>query len=171
MEKAMPKYIFDKITDITPEDLHKIGAAAIGIDLDNTTVYDSAYRPREGVPEWLDTMKKHGIPVIIITNTYPLRAKLISKKFGVPFLALSNKPDPKNLLLAAERIGIPIESLAMIGDQLFTDVEAANACGAIPIWVRPFMREKVFAKKFARRRQREKEFCERHGIEYKQFFK
>lgn len=171
MESSMPKYIFDKVTDITPEELRKMGAAAVGIDLDNTTVYDSAFRPREGVLEWLSVLKKNGFPVIIVTNTYTIRARLLSKKFGVPFLAMSKKPSPKNVIRAAEQIGVPIGSFVLIGDQIFADVVAANSCGAISVWVRPFMREKFFAKQFAKKRRREKEFCEKHGIEYKPFFK
>ena len=165
---AMPKYIYNSITEITPEELRRIGAVAVGIDLDNTTVYDSTLRPREGVLPWIRKVKAAGIPIIIISNTYPLRARWISKKFGVPYLALSNKPDPKNVVKAASQIGVPLEIFAMIGDQLFAEVEAANECGAISIWVRPFMKEKIFAKKFARRRAREKEFCEKYGIEYKE---
>ncbi len=164
----MPKYIYNSITEVTPDELKKIGAVAVGIDLDNTVVYDSTFRPREGVTKWLSEVKKAGFPVIIVSNTFTYRAKRLSKKFGVPYLALSNKPDPKNLIKAAMQLGVPLESFAMIGDQLFTDVEAANTCGAISVWVRPFMKEKFFAKKFARRRAREKAFCEKHGIEYRE---
>lgn len=166
MEQALPKHIYNSITEITPEVLRGIGAQAVGIDLDNTSVYDCSYRPREGVQRWIEMIQKAGFPVIIITNTYTLRAHIIAKKFKVPYFAMSNKPDTKNVIRAAASLGVPLEHFAMIGDQLFTDVEAANNCGAISIWVRPFMKEKFFAKKFARRREREKAFCERHGIEY-----
>ena len=109
---AMPKYIYNSITEITPEELRRIGAVAVGIDLDNTTVYDSTLRPREGVLPWIRKVKAAGIPIIIISNTYPLRARWISKKFGVPYLALSNKPDPKNVVKAASQIGVPLENFA-----------------------------------------------------------
>lgn len=171
MEKSIPKYIFDKVTDVTPEKLRKMGVAAIGIDLDNTTVYDCTFRPREGVLEWLSSIKRSGIPIIIITNTYKIRAKIIAKKFGVPFVALSKKPNPKNVIRAAEKLQVPIESFALLGDQLFADVEAANSCGAISIWIRPFMREIIFGRHFARIRESEKEYCEKHGIEYKELFR
>lgn len=165
-EDAVPKYIYSSITDITPDELRRIGAVAVGIDLDNTTVYDSTLRPREGVMAWIRQTKEAGFPIMIVSNTYPLRARWLSKKFRVPFLALSDKPNPKNVIKAAAQLGVPLENFAMIGDQLFADIEAANRCGAISVWVRPFMREKIFAKKFARRRAREKKFCEEHGIEY-----
>ena len=64
---AMPKYIYNSITEITPEELRRIGAVAVGIDLDNTTVYDSTLRPREGVLPWIRKVKAAGIPIIIIS--------------------------------------------------------------------------------------------------------
>lgn len=171
MERAMPKYIFDRIEDITVDDLKKMGAEAVGIDLDNTTVTDASYRAKDGINDWIESVRSSGIPVIIVSNTYHFRAKFFSKKFRVPYFAMSNKPKSKNIIRAAEKTDVPIEKFAMIGDQLFADVLGANNCGAISVWVRPFMKEKVFAGKFAKRRQREREFCKKHGIEYKEIEK
>lgn len=168
MENALPKYIFDCVEDITVDELKKMGVRGVGIDLDNTTVHDAGYTAKKEILGWFENTLAAGIKIVIITNTYHARALYFSKKFKVPYYALANKPSPKKLIKAAKRYNIPIENFAMIGDQLFTDVLCANNCGAVSVWVRPFMREKMFAKKFAKRRAKEKELCEKYGIEYKE---
>jgi HAD superfamily hydrolase (TIGR01509 family) len=42
------------------------------------------------------------------------------------------KPDPEGLLLAARRLGVPVEVTAYVGDAA-RDIEAAQACGALPV--------------------------------------
>ena len=168
MEKALPRYIFDSVTQLTPDALRGMGADAIGLDLDNTMVYDSTFRPFHGVRTWLKSIKEAQIPMAIVSNTNRVRAFILSKKFGLPFFALSKKPSSKNLRRAAAYLNTPLDRFAMVGDQLFADVTAANDCGAIPVWVRPVKREVLFSHYFKRIRDREREFCRRHGIEYKE---
>jgi HAD superfamily hydrolase (TIGR01509 family) len=42
------------------------------------------------------------------------------------------KPDPEGLLLAARRLGVPVDVTAYVGDAA-RDIEAAQACGALPV--------------------------------------
>jgi HAD superfamily hydrolase (TIGR01509 family) len=42
------------------------------------------------------------------------------------------KPDPEGLLLAARRLGVPVNVTAYVGDAV-RDIEAAQACGALPV--------------------------------------
>ncbi len=168
MEAGKPKYIYESVTLITPEDLRAMGAEAVGIDLDNTLVYDSTFKPREGAAEWVEKLRAAGIPVIIVSNTNHPRAWVLSKMFRIPYYAMSKKPETKNLRRAAKSAGVPIEKFAMIGDQIFADVFAANECGAISIWVKPFAKEKLFARHFNRMRARERKYCREHGIEYRE---
>ncbi|MCL2513555.1 MAG: YqeG family HAD IIIA-type phosphatase [Oscillospiraceae bacterium] len=162
---AAPQYSFGRITDITADDIRGAGGRAVGFDLDNTAVYDSTYRPLEGAAEWVNNIKAAGLPVMIISNTYPRRAKRLSKLFGVPALYVSKKPSTKAIFKAAEMMGADVKNLVMIGDQLFADVLAANDAGAISFWVRPFMAEKLFAGKYRKIREAEAEFLNKLRVE------
>ncbi|MBR1810640.1 MAG: HAD-IIIA family hydrolase [Clostridia bacterium] len=168
MCNATPRYIYESVTCVSPAELSAMGAQAVGIDLDNTTVYDSTFTPRKGVKEWLKSVKAAGFPVIIVSNTNRPRAWVIAKMFRLPYFAMSKKPRTKNVVRAAEFLHVPIENFAMIGDQLFADVQAANDCGAISVWVRPFMKEKLFPRYFQKIRDREREYCNEHHIAYKE---
>ncbi len=162
---STPKFFYNCITDISPEDIIGMGAKAVGIDLDNTSFYDNTTIPFPGVLEWLKKIKEAGIPVIIITNTYNLRAKLISKKTGgLPYVGNAKKPDTACFFKAAEFLGISVTELAMIGDQLFADIQGANNAGAISIRVRYRHPEIFFPIRYRIVRYKEKLYLKNKGL-------
>lgn len=156
MKEYLPRFHFRRITDITPEMLKKMGASAVGVDADNTIIIDSSYkRFIPGACEWISRIKASGIPVILVSNTNTFRAKCISKKIGTDYIAFSKKPKPDAVLEAAHRLGVSVENFAMIGDQLFADVEAANRAGAISVFVDFYKTETWTYAYYAPRRKRE----------------
>lgn len=166
MNDAYPQYEYKRITDITVEDLRKMGAKAVAIDLDNTTVLDSTLHAPGGVREWLRDVRFSGFPVIIISNTYPIRAWMLSKKFGkLPWISMADKPHTSAFFKAAKMLNVDVSELAMIGDRLFTDVMGANKAGAISVKVEPFEPEKLFAEKFRKERKKEHEYLEKRRKE------
>ena len=163
---STPGYFYDSITDITPEDIKKMGGKAVGIDLDNTTVYDSTLQLFKGVKKWLSDVHKAGLPVIIVTNTYGIRAKLIAKKMGnLPCIYDANKPEKACFEKACEMAGgVKMNEFVMIGDQLFTDIQGANNAGAVSVRVRYKAREVVFFPYFISIRKKEKLYLENKGL-------
>lgn len=161
---STPMYFFDSITDITPEDIFAMGGTAVGIDLDNTTVYDSTLELFKGVKQWIDTIQNAGLKVVIVTNTYTIRAKLIAKKMGnLPYIANAAKPDTGCFTKATEITKTDIKSFVMIGDQLFTDVQGANNAGAISVLVKYKAREILALFHFLKIRRLEKIYLESKG--------
>ena len=142
--KGTPDCRFEKITDITPDDLKEIGAEAVAIDIDNTSTYNASLYIHSAVRKWVKMIRAAGYPVMIVTNTLNLRAKLISKELGnIPFYAEAHKPEPKGIFRASEKLGVPTDKIAMIGDKLSADILAANRSGAKGIKVKPMKRENV----------------------------
>ncbi len=163
---STPKYFYDSITDITPEDIIRMGGKAVGIDLDNTTVYDSTLQLFKGVRKWLEDIQKAGLPIVIVTNTYDIRAKLIAKKMGnLPYIYDADKPETECFTKACEMAGgVKMSELVMIGDQLFTDVQGANNAGAISVRVKYKAREVVLFPYFVSIRKKEKIYLESKGL-------
>ena len=156
---SVPKYFYDRLTDITAEDIRAMGAKAVALDLDNTSVYDLTLRPLKGAAEWVKKTLDADIPVVILSNSYEWRAKKLSAKFcGIPYIANAEKPAPENYFRAAELAGTDINTLAVIGDQLFTDVQGANGAGAISVRVKYARREIVPGIRFLLLRRREKKY-------------
>ncbi len=161
---SMPQYFYDSITDITPEDIFRMGGSAVGIDLDNTTVYDSTLILFKGVRQWLKNIQNAGIPVVIVTNTYNIRAKLIARKMGsLPFIANANKPDTDCFGKAVEITKTQLSGFVMIGDQLFTDIQGANNAGAISVRVKYKTRELLALFHFLKIRRLEKIYLVNKG--------
>ena len=131
MVSPMPKYRYKSVLDISVEDLHKMGAKAVALDIDNTICNDGRTNCIDGLPNWLKKIQDSGIKVMIISNAMPRRPKIVSKALSLPYIASAKKPKPHTLIQGAEMMGVKINELAMVGDQIFADVMAANNCGAI----------------------------------------
>lgn len=163
--RSTPKYFFDKLKDITADDLRKMGAKAAAIDIDNTCSYDFGMKPFASSVTWVRNMLEAGIPVVILSNTYRKRAKRMARRLGnIPYIARAHKPDGEGFHRAAALAGVKIGELAMIGDQLFTDIQGANNAGAIPVRVRYTRRELIRGIFYIRLRKKEQKYLKNAGF-------
>lgn len=156
----MPRYRVHRVTDLKPEELKRLGIKGLALDIDNTIAYDSLETFIEGVPEWIEAMRGSGIGLVIVSNALPSRARKISEMAGVPALGMSVKPMPFGFWRAARRMGIRVSEMAVVGDQLLTDIRGGNLCGAVTIFVNPARKEERNVRIFEKRRKREKPILE-----------
>ena len=161
------KYMFHKVNDITPQVVKELGLDAILFDLDNTTGKDATLTTIPGAISWIKALKEAGIKVAIVTNTPRIRAFWFSRTFDVRFHAYAKKPLPLGLLRMSRKLNVPIEKIGMVGDQVFTDVAAANRCGAIPLLVDPVENKWFWKNHYKKNRIKEKPirdaFIKEHG--------
>ena len=61
---------------------------------------------------------------------------------------------------AARRMKIRVQEMAVVGDQLLTDIRGGNLCGAVTIFVDPARKEERNVKIFESRRRREQPVLE-----------
>ncbi len=157
----MPKHRFKSVCDITTADLEKMGVDGLLLDIDNTLIYDETLRPLPGTVDWVKGMRQAGIKMCIVSNAIPLRVFAVAKKFGIEnYIYSAKKPRPDGLLKAADKLGIPIDRLAMVGDQLKTDMLAANTAGAVAVFTDRARDEKIFKLYFKKARAGEKELLQ-----------
>ncbi len=164
----IPRYRFRCILDVTPDDLKAMGAKAVGLDIDNTVAPDGTYNYIDGIREWVKTITEAGFPITVISNGSLFRVVPISRYLGnLPFVHLSRKPSPRGLIKAAKRMDVDVTELAMLGDQLFSDVKAANRCGAIAVRIDPLQAKSLYPHYYEWKASREKpyieEFEKNHG--------
>lgn len=161
------KYMFHEIHDITPEVVRELGLEGILFDLDNTTVKDATLSTIPGAIAWIKSLKDAGIKVAIVTNTPHIRALWFSRTFGVKFYAFAKKPLPYGIMRMSRKLDIPLEKIGMVGDQVFTDVAAANRCGAVPLLVDPVDNKWFWKNHYKKNRIKEKPireaFLKEHG--------
>lgn len=135
--RLLPNFRFNKITDITIEDLQKMQVRGLIIDIDNTIAPDRQETLFEDVLTWAKEMKAAGYKIGVITNAPGKRAKWAGTQLGVPYIGMAMKPLPISYLRMARKLKLPIKQIAMVGDQIFTDVRGANFVGAVSIYVNP----------------------------------
>ena len=121
--KYFPTKYFDNISEITPEQLIGNGIEGIILDLDNTIIDKKGIE----VPNfdiWKDKILESGIKIVVVTNNFlKKRIEKITNKYNLEYILFARKPNTKALVKAKEIMGIEKnENVAVIGDQVFTDV-------------------------------------------------
>lgn len=162
MLSLYPQYRYDSIMHITVDDLKQMGVLGVAVDLDNTTAHDGTDIPLEGAVEWISMVKQAGIKVIILSNGKKERAGRFAKLLdNIEFVGMACKPLISAYIKGQRVLDLKPKQIAMIGDQLFTDIWGANIAGWVSIYVKPFAMEERNVKSFKRRRDLEKKIFAR----------
>ena len=134
----MPKERLSRITEVTPAWLSDRGLRAVIADLDNTLVpYGVAPPPPAELAGWKRALDDAGVPLAIVSNAKPGRTRQWAEALGVPGWGLAGKPVPLSLRLTIKKMGLSPAEVAIVGDQLFTDVLGANLAGGYSVLVEP----------------------------------
>ena len=147
-----PKFIFDKLTDVTPDFLKENNIKGLLVDVDNTlTIAHANPTLKDGVEEWLLNMQNNGIKVIILSNAKKERIKPFAKKINLDFIGLSLKPLPFNYIKGANMLNVKGKETAIVGDQLFTDILGGKLAGINTILVKDITPEDKISFKIRRK--------------------
>ncbi|MCR4893667.1 MAG: YqeG family HAD IIIA-type phosphatase [Eubacteriales bacterium] len=156
-----PEYIFTSTTAVTPGFLLEHGMTHVLLDVDNTlTTHDNPV-PAEGIPEWVASMKKAGIRMIIISNNNEKRVAPFADRLGLRYTYLSMKPLSKGFKEGMRILGGTKEDTVVLGDQIYTDVFGAHLFGVRAIMVLPIQEEEGLS--FRIRRKLEKKHLKRYA--------
>lgn len=145
-----PTKAYLSILDVTPEVLDEMGVNAIILDIDNTMTTHDNPRPIDGLFDWLDSIRSHGVRLMIVSNNHVPRVTPFAEMLGIDFVPEGAKPLPKGYKQAAEKLGVPKKNIVTIGDQLFTDILGAKLFGIKSILVKPIEPENTRFFKFKR---------------------
>ena len=145
-----PNYYCNKITDITIDLLEKNNIQGILIDVDNTLI-DFDRNLLSGAQEWVLQMKAHGIQCMILSNSNKLdKVTSVAKILDLPYIYFATKPLKRGFKKAQTQLGLKSENMAVIGDQIFTDVIGANRSKMFSILVNPIAQKDIWATRWKR---------------------
>ena len=150
-----PTYFTEKVTNITIDFLKSENINGIIIDVDDTLVAHKTKDPEKSIVKWIDLIKENDIKIIILSNNFKNRVEIFAKKISLPYIYLGMKPLPSGLKKAIKLINTPIQNTLLVGDQIFTDILAANLLELKSLLVNPleeknsgiFLRFKRFLEK------------------------
>lgn len=144
MKIFKPTYLIKNTFDITVADLKKIGVKSVFSDLDNTLVAWNNKDSNQKLREWLSDLKSSGIQVVIISNNTNQRVARVADDLNVEYQAWSLKPLPRGIKSTIKKYNLQKNQVIMLGDQIMTDVIAANLSGVRSILVKPLVDDDGF---------------------------
>ncbi|MFT8424143.1 MAG: YqeG family HAD IIIA-type phosphatase [Liquorilactobacillus sp.] len=150
LTRFKPTWMINSIYEITPAEIREMGIKVILTDLDNTLI---AWNNPDGTPElreWLEVMRIEKIPVIVVSNNNQKRVEKAVEPLGLPFIARAMKPLTKGINEAKKKFALEDRQIVLVGDQLLTDIAAANAAKIKSIWVKPIIETDAWNTKLNR---------------------
>ncbi|MEE0840786.1 MAG: YqeG family HAD IIIA-type phosphatase [Acutalibacteraceae bacterium] len=135
LEKAMfkPSIKIHRVTDITADVLIQKNIKALILDVDNTLSTHHGMELVFGLEDWIRTMQNEGIRLLILSNSKERRVKPFAEKIGLDFCSLGLKPLPFGYMKAKKRLKLKRREIAIVGDQMFTDVLGGRLFGITTI--------------------------------------
>lgn len=146
----LPNEFISSVFDLTPEYLKSIGISGIITDLDNTLVEWDRAEATEQLAEWITWLQDEGIKVIIASNNNEERVRIFAEPLGIPYIYRAKKPLGKAYYNAMLELKLRRTEVAMIGDQLLTDVFGAKRQKLYTFLVRPVAESDGLVTKFNR---------------------
>lgn len=149
-----PKQHLESIFELDPDELRSLGIRGIIADMDNTLVpwNDRTVQPR--LTRWLNGLKVEGFRLCIVSNNTADRGAQLARELDIPAFWYAVKPRRRAFRKALRELKLSAAEVAVIGDQIFTDVLGGNRMGLYTILVTPISDKEFIWTRLMRRFER-----------------
>jgi HAD superfamily phosphatase (TIGR01668 family) len=117
--------------------LYAQGFRGLIVDLDNTLMGFRQTELEADHLDWVARAHDRGFKIVLVSNNFTERVHGIAAQLGVECIANALKPLPFGVMKAMRMLGMPRHQMAVVGDQLFTDVLVGKVCGLYTILTEP----------------------------------
>jgi uncharacterized protein len=145
-----PKSVVVSVVTIDPTLIRELGFKVALLDLDNTLAEDHVTHPTEYSREAIQYLKSLGLVCCIVSNAKSKRSADFAEELGIPCVSYANKPSTSGVVRALALTEHKPDEAVFIGDQIFTDIVAANRAGVYSILVERVTEEELFYIKLKR---------------------
>lgn len=124
-----PDRFAPRLHDIPLAELASMGIRGLIIDLDNTLL---GFRETELAAEhlaWVEEAHERGFAMVMVSNNFSERVRGIARQLRIECIPNALKPLPFGFWRAMQHLKMPRKQVAVVGDQLFTDVLGAKLSG------------------------------------------
>lgn len=145
-----PSLYLDSVKNINATLLKKNNLCGLILDVDNTLIdYDKNLL--DGVEKWCEEIKQEGIKCIIVSNSSKKdKVEMVAKALDIDYILFAKKPLKSGFKKALEKLELKSEEVAVVGDQLSTDIIGARRMKMFPILVKPVGKKDIFITKVKR---------------------
>jgi uncharacterized protein len=153
-ELLTPNQRLNDIFEIDPDYLISIGIKGIITDMDNTLVpwSDRTVYPR--LSAWFADLKERDFILFIVSNNSKDRGSQLALELDIPAIWYAIKPRRKAFRKALAQMKLSPAEVAVVGDQVLTDVLGGNRLGLHTILVTPISEKEFFWTKLTRMLER-----------------
>lgn len=146
-----PDYYIHRFNALRPQYLLEHGIKLLICDIDNTLVAHDEALPNEEVRMFLTSIAQAGIKIVFISNNVEERVNTFAKELGYPYYSFAMKPLPLTYWKMMKNYKIKKSQIAVLGDQLMTDVLGANVVGLHTILTAPVVTRDLACTKMNRK--------------------
>ncbi len=114
-----------------------MGKHGLIVDLDNTLMGFRQTELCEDHLAWCERAHERGFRMVMVSNNFTERVTGIARQLRIPCIPNALKPLPFGVMRAVRMLELPRERIAVVGDQLFTDVLSGKLCGLYTILTEP----------------------------------
>jgi len=132
-----PDLRFATVEQIDVPTLASRGIRGVLADLDGTLLGDRQHEVAHSVTAWVDGLRASGIDLCIVSNSGATRVAPVAAALDVPFVAHAAKPLRRGIDAGLRALARPANDVALVGDQLFTDVWGGRRSRLLTILVAP----------------------------------
>ena len=139
-----PDAHLNNVREITTNFLQNNKINALILDVDNTLIDYDKNLPEETI-EWAKELKNNNIKLYILSNTNKKeKVKEVAKKLKVEYIYFAKKPLKSGFKKVQEKLKEPSQNIAVVGDQIFTDIVGGNRCKMFTILVEPIAEKDIW---------------------------
>lgn len=138
MRLLSPRRYVSSVCSIDLDELKAQGKVAILVDRDNTLVPRDRRTVPNDVARWLQRARALGFSMCMVSNNWHhSEVARSAAELSMDWISFACKPLPFALRVGCRKLGARRDQAVLIGDQLYTDVWAANFAGIDSILVKP----------------------------------
>ena len=137
MNYFFPDIYQKSIYTIDYNKLKENGIKCLLFDLDNTCVPYAEKEPSKKLINLFDKLGSMGLKVIVFSNSKRKRIEPFKKILNIDCCANAKKPRKNKFLTVLKTFDYDLSEVAIIGDQLMTDIYGGNKVGITTILVNP----------------------------------
>ncbi len=145
-----PSLYLESVKSINATLLKKNKISGLILDVDNTLI-DYYRNLVDGAEKWCEELKNEGIKCIILSNSNKKsKVEEVAKKLNIDYIMFAKKPLKSGFKKALEKLDLKSEQVAVVGDQIFTDVIGAKRMNMFSILVKQVGKKDIFITKIKR---------------------
>lgn len=172
MDIFLPDKYYKNVYQINYMRLKEDGIKCLLFDLDNTIIPPNIKKPNKKIRDLFDNLKEQDFKIIIMSNSNKKRLTPFKDELIVDCSASSLKPSKTKFLKILKEYKLDLSEVAIIGDQLLTDIFGGNRIGITTILVNPISKNDITVTKFNRKLEKiiEKKLYKRNLFERGKYY-